>query len=157
MRRKRKAAWFVFAFASPDGRIFYVGAGPALKGVHPADAMYENRFRLDSSPVIRRLREMPEPPVRVPVGNDGPMSRDAAEKLKAANLESLRGTDHKLLSPRPSDSWVTGGGRDKPIADDKGDIYLSIRAAARDLGVEPSTILRRIQRNAGNPEGWRYL
>jgi hypothetical protein len=97
---------------------------------------------------------MIEPPQRIPVGGDGAMSRDAAEALKASNVAALSAQGYKLLSSRSTGSWMTGGGISKPILDPKGDMYMSVRAAARDLGKPPGSIVRWLK---NSKSGWKYI
>lgn len=145
--------WFVYTLLDPtDGRVRFIGMGRSTQGEHPAATLWRERFRADEdSPVTRWLKTFREPPPRGVVGTPDGMSRDAAMELFTANRQKLKADGVALLSTRPAGTWKTGYGEPRPCIDENGDFHVSVRAAARDRGVDPGTIVRRIQSGV-----WRY-
>lgn len=142
----------VFMFADSDGRTRFIDIGKLLRGVEPWEALWRDRYREGDAPVHVWLRtnftEMPQPILVV----SELLSRTAAEELFSIKRKELVDAGEPLLSTRLLTTYRHGGGKDKPVVDDWGLQWPSLRAAARAYNINPSSAQRRVRSGL-----WRYI
>jgi hypothetical protein len=144
----------VYLLLDVDGTPRFLGLGKRLRGVHPADKLWAERFRSDSS-VSHWLRTMPEQPKRGRIigGVADDLNEHTANELLTINRTALRQEGAKLLNNRDHATWKTGGGLRKPVVAD-GLYFPSVREAARFHGIDVHTLLDRIR--SPKFEDWYY-
>ena len=148
--------WVVWEWIDPDTKTpAYVGLGRVENGgTHPAHLMFQSR-RVEGfkSPVMQWLQEFDAEPRRVNTAGRETVPEDEARAIYELRKNHLRRLGCKLFGSRPSDTY-TGGGKSKAVISPEGDIYGSVRAAAKEAGLSGAEITRRCQQRKG---GWRYL
>ncbi len=122
----------------------FVGYG-RFEDMHPALTKWANRFN-DDSQLGLWLRENPTEPTRERYG-----PRLLSKDMALASVMGLRQKHTKtILETRGPSTW-DGGGAPKgvyyfnDVTIEKSKIYRSVRAAAREFGVNPSTVTRWCQ------------
>jgi len=130
----------------------YVGVGAYENGLHPAQRLWDLRFKTDST-LNQWLRRFEHEPRRVNSIGVRALHRHAAYEYAAARREWLKNQGCTLLSGRDLETYA-GGGMSRAVVDPNMEIYPSVRQAAEENGVTPATITRRCQTPSS---GWRYL
>lgn len=126
----------VWEWRDEDRVVKFVGTGRATIAQHPAEKMWNER-RENDSPLGRWLCQL----------DDEPERRDLFEhpipKAQALSVVVIRRNLHEItvLSNRDRLSY-RGGGHPRIVVGPDG-FYGSVRAAAKDVGVNASTITRR--------------
>jgi hypothetical protein len=65
-----------------------------------------------------------------------------------------KGINAELLNNRSYEGTQRGGGKAQAVFDPNGDLFVSVRAAARDKGLDVGTICHYLKHSARY--GWRY-
>lgn len=128
----------------------YVGYGNSRYGVMPWDREWDNRG--GSSPVSLWLATLERPPLLDPTISDTGYYRADAARYAA---QVRKGLNAKLLSNRSYSGTQRGGGKAQAVIDPDGDMFVSVRAAARDRGLDVGTIVHYLKHSADT--GWRYV
>lgn len=120
---------------------------------HPAKDLWARRTGADSD-LNRWLCKFDKEPDRSDQrGLLGQFYRHEAQSLAATLRDKFKREGHTLLDPRP---WGTraGGGAPRMVMSPDFTIFGSVRQAAVDEGVHPSTITRLCQEDGTD---WDYL
>jgi hypothetical protein len=145
--------WYPWVWRDDDGAARYVGVGRMLRGVHPADRIWLDRFKEDDSPLLRWLRERHGvPPRREDVGGADAKTRVEAESLFSIVRQSLQDAGADLLTTREIRTYRHGNGVARVVEDDFGIRWPSLREAARAYNINPSSAQRRVRSGL-----WRYI
>jgi hypothetical protein len=135
-----------------EGRTRFIGIGKRLRNEEPFERQWRDRYRDGSAPIHVWLRtNYVEPPLPILVGGTEPLNRREAEDLFTVTRQQLLDAGEDLLSTRPLSTYRHGDGVEKPVVDDWGLQWPSLRAAARGYGINPSSAQRRVRSGL-----WRY-
>lgn len=130
----------------------YVGWGKMLRGVHPAQQLWERRGR-ERSELNARLATFQNEPQRSADVPELALSKENARTYCSARKLELLKKRVKLLSGRPH-STRRGGGSAVRVVDHEGRRFDSVREAADAHGINPSSVSRFVR----NPlSGWFLL
>jgi hypothetical protein len=145
MAQRRK---FVVWEWKENGSPRFVGWGRVGRN-HPAKDLWARRMGCDSD-LNHWLRSHQSEPERVDHSLMVNYYKDEASSVAASLRRKYTAEGHTLLDPRP---WGTreGGGAARMVMSPDLAIYSSVRQAATDNGVNPSTITRWCQ-----SDGWDW-
>lgn len=149
MGRDRK--FVVWTWLYPNGSPAYVGWGE-FKITHPAKAVWASRAKYDSE-LNDWLQTLEAEPRRDEETVSIELHKSEARAIAQAKRMLLRAKKENILESRPRDSYAGGGGPRQVLGPDL-TIYSSVRAAATDYGVNPSTVTRWLR---ANKDGWSYV
>jgi hypothetical protein len=145
---ERNKDWCVWVYVDAADRPTYIGVDRARPGKpHPAVELWDKRFR-ESTSVASWLRGLHAMPKYNTLHGPG-ISQVAALELASTNRAVLRDLGLRLLTTRETVSYAQGethgGGLAKAVIDDKGNVYASMRDAARTLGIDHSSVSRYVK------------
>lgn len=143
--------YVVWEWLDDDGLPCYVGVGKQT-GKHPADILFSKRHESDST-LTRWLRTLKKRPKRSPDVPAFAMHKADAKGVAFARKKELQEMGFVLLTTRPFDT-IAGGGVARGVLAPDGEIYESVREAAKAHGVNQCTITRRCTKQTG---GWSYI
>lgn len=148
-----KSKHVVWGWEDQDGNPRYFGWGPFKRvGIHPASTLWLRRDEFDS-PLTQWLRTLDVEPFRMLSVPVIPMTKSAARAYCVQKKEKCKAEGFDILDVRPIGTYIGGGQRRRVMGPDL-TIFLSVRAAARSAGVNPSTITRWCQTEGTE---WDYL
>lgn len=147
----------VWEWLDEDGLPVYVGIGRVIHGEHPAAILWDKvawsqRGKVDS-PLNRWLLTHKKEPKR---GKELPtpfMYQADAQTLAHNRREFLKARGFTLLLARPYGTHK-GGGAARAVISPCGDVYVSVRAAARELNLNHCAVVRWCN---DSENGWTYL
>lgn len=148
------SSFAVWEWLDKDGTPMYVGRGRILDGVHPAQALWNQRTKAElDSHLMRWLRTFEEEPQRSDAVPELTIYQQEADGWFYARRAQLKERGVDLLSTRPFGTTV-GGGTSRAVVSPEGDVYTSVREAVRDTGLSVATIIRFCKSPRSD---WKYV
>jgi len=151
-----RARWAIWVWLCPDGSPFYVGRGMVRNGQHPAERVWNYRKNRDSELNVYLRNTFAEEPIRSDSIPDFIIDRIAATVLWEMLREEYERDGFQLLSPRvmdrPLSTYNAGFKNRRAVIAPDGTRYVSVRQAARAVGLTPATITLHCQRG----KTWHY-
>ena len=145
--------WFVWEWTNSQGEPKYVGIGRLDKDDrHPADVLWDQRIEFESH-LTNWLRGLKKQPRRSKTLPSLALHRQDAKGLFFSRRKQLKEEGITLLLRRPFGTSI-GGGHHRAVVSPNGDVFVSVREAARDTGLSASQITRRCKSKNSD---WRYL
>jgi hypothetical protein len=158
-----QATYYVWLWTDDQHQPKYVGYGAKRGDQYPWDRMWDDRGapsptllpypRAGVSPVSQWLATLSKPPLRDPTISDTPYTKIDAAKYAAQVRRGLGNV--ALLSNRTYVGTNSGGGKARAVVDPLGDLYISVRAAARSENVDVAAVVHWLKNSAKT--GWRYF
>jgi hypothetical protein len=147
----------VWVWEGAEGLPTYVGRGrTGPRGQHPAIVRWEARYDRESELTLW-LRTLGAEPRRVANIPHCTMSAACVQAVWSGTRRQYEDLGIRLKSDRPTDrdpkTYNAGKKLPRAVIGPNGDLYPSVRAAARDVGLTPAAITLHCQRRGA----WRYL
>lgn len=151
----RPPNYYVWEWLDDEGNIVYIGNSPRSDGGElPWTVLWTSRFIIDSD-LNRWLRSLEKQPARGTFLPAQPMTKREAYTLAGKRRHQLRLSNNPALLSARRDGTTDGGGTRRAVVSPLGDLYVSVREAARDQGLPNSSQITRLCQDPNS--AWRYL